>query len=77
MRKKKMSIVISPHLLEEMSNYVRKRGKSEFIEQALQNELKRLKKQQLIQAYRESAKEAEQENQFLEGVSGDGLPKAW
>ena len=52
MRKKKMSIVISPHLLEEMSNYVRERGRSEFIEQALQNELKRLKKQQLIQAYR-------------------------
>jgi metal-responsive CopG/Arc/MetJ family transcriptional regulator len=77
MRKKKMSIVISPHLLEEMSNYVRKRGRSKFIEQALQNELKRLKKQKLIQAYRESAKEAEQENQFFEGVSGDGLSKAW
>ena len=77
MRKKKMSIVISPHLLEEMSYYVRERGRSEFIERALQNELKRLKKQQLIQAYRESAEEAEQENQFLEGVSGDGLPKAW
>jgi metal-responsive CopG/Arc/MetJ family transcriptional regulator len=76
MRKKKMSIVISPHLLEEMSKYVRKRGRSKFIEQALQNELKRLKKQQLIQAYRESAKEARQENQFFEGVSGDGLSKA-
>ncbi|UCH92576.1 MAG: hypothetical protein JSV88_20080 [Candidatus Aminicenantes bacterium] len=77
MRKKKMSVVISPHLLEEMSNYVRKRGMSKFIEQALKNELKRLKKQQLIQAYRESAKEARQENQFFEGVSGDGLSQAW
>jgi hypothetical protein len=60
-----------------MSNYVRKRGMSKFIEQALKNELKRLKKQQLIQAYRESAKEARQENQFFEGVSGDGLSQAW
>ena len=72
-----MSIVISPHLLEEMSNYVRKRGMSKFIEQALKNELKRLKKKQLIQAYRESAEEARQENQFFEGVSGDGLSQAW
>jgi predicted glycosyl hydrolase (DUF1957 family) len=73
MRKKKMSIVISPYLVEEMSNYVKKRGMSKFVEQALKNELKRLKKQQLIQAYSESAKEARQENQFFEGVSGDGL----
>jgi predicted glycosyl hydrolase (DUF1957 family) len=77
MRKKKMSIVISPNVLEEMSTYVRKRGMSKFIEQALKNELKRLKKQQLIQAYRESAQEARQENQFFEGVSGDGLSQAW
>jgi predicted glycosyl hydrolase (DUF1957 family) len=77
MRKKKISVVISPRLVEEMSNYVRKRGMSKFIEQALKNELKRLKKQQLIQAYRESAKEARQENQFFEGVSGDGLSQAW
>jgi predicted glycosyl hydrolase (DUF1957 family) len=73
MRKKKMSIVISPYLVEEMSSYVKKRGMSKFVEQALKNELKRLKKQQLIQAYSESAKEARQENQFFEGVSGDGL----
>ena len=77
MRKKKMSVVISPNVLEEMSTYVRKRGMSKFIEQDLKNELKRLKKQQLIQAYRESAKEARQENQFFEGVSGDGLSQAW
>jgi len=77
MRKKKMSIVISPQLRDEMSNYVRERGMSKFIEQALKNELTRLKKQQLIQAYRESAKEARQENQFFEGVSGDGLSEAW
>ncbi len=77
MRKKKMSITISPHLLEEMSNYVRERGMTKFIEQALKNELTRLKKQQLIQAYRESAKEARQENQFFEGAIGDGLSEAW
>lgn len=41
------------------------------------NELKRFKRQQLIQAYRESEKEVRQENQFFEGVSGDGLSEAW
>lgn len=73
MRKKKISIVISPLLFEEIANLVSTRGRSQFIEQALRNELKRIKEKQLIDAYRESALEAEQENQFFEGVSGDGL----
>jgi metal-responsive CopG/Arc/MetJ family transcriptional regulator len=73
MRKQKISIVLSPQLLEEINCRVSERGRSRFIEQALENELKRVKREQLIDAYRESAKEAEQENQFFEGVSGDGL----
>jgi len=73
MRKKKISIIVSPQLLVEVSDYVGERGRSQFIEQALRNELQRIKKQKLIDAYRESAEEAEQENLFFEGVSGDGI----
>ncbi len=77
MRKKKISIVLSPQLLEEMSRHISDRERSRFIEQALRNELKRLKRELLIDAYRESAQEAEQENRFFEGVSSDGLSEAW
>ncbi len=73
MREQKISIALSPRLLKEMSHLVNERGRSRFIEQALVNELERVKRAQLIEAYRESAKEAEQENQFFEGISGDGL----
>ncbi len=73
MRKKKMSVVISPQLLEEISTYVVEKKRSQFIELALQNELKRIKREKLIEAYRESAHETEQENQFFEGAIGDGL----
>ena len=69
MRKKKISIVISPLLFEEMANFISERGRSQFIEQALENELKRMRKELLINAYKESALEAEQENQFFDGVS--------
>ncbi len=75
MRKQKISIALSPHLLEEISQHASERGRSRFIEQALENELERVKRVQLIEAYRESAKEAEEENYFFEGVSGDGLSK--
>ena len=77
MRKKKISIVVHPQLLEEIENYIGERERSRFIENALLRELKRLKREQLIKAYRESAQEAEQENRFFEGVSGDGLSETW
>jgi hypothetical protein len=73
MRKAKMSVVISPQLVEEISSYVTERKRSQFVEQALQNELKRIKREKLIEAYRESALETEQENQFFEGATGDGI----
>ena len=73
MRKIKMSVVLSPQLVEEISNYVNERGRSKFIEQALKNELRRIKREQLIKAYRESAEECEQESKFFEGVIGDGI----
>jgi len=68
-----MSVVISPQLVEEISNYVAEKKRSQFVELALQNELRRIKREKLIEAYRESAAEAEQENQFFEGVIGDGI----
>ena len=73
MRKKKISIVICPQLLEEIESYIGERERSRFIENALLNELKQVKREQLIKAYRESAQEAEQENRVFEGVNGDGL----
>lgn len=71
--RKKISIIVSPQLLMEVSDYVGERGRSQFIEQALKNELQRIKRQKLIDAYRESAEEVEQENRFFEGVSSDGI----
>lgn len=73
MRKTKMSVMISPQLVEEISGFIAERKRSQFIEQALENELKRLKHERLIEAYRESALETEEENRFFEGVIGDGL----
>ena len=73
MRKKKISILVSPQLLVEMSDYVGERGRSQFIEQALRNKLQRIKKQKLIDAYRELAEVVEQENRFFEGVNGEGI----
>ncbi|MCP5106033.1 MAG: hypothetical protein GY950_21795 [bacterium] len=73
MRKKKISIILSPQLLVEMSDYVEERGRSQFIEKALKNELQRIKKQKLTDAYRESEEETEEENRFFEGVNGDGI----
>lgn len=73
MRKTKMSFVISPQLLDEISGYVTERKRSQFIELALRNELRRIKHEKLIEAYRESALETEQENQFFEGATGDGI----
>ncbi len=76
-RKRKISIVISPRIIDEMSEYINERGRSQFIERALENELKRLKRELLIEAYKEAALEAEKENSFLEGVSSDGISQAW
>jgi hypothetical protein len=59
--------------MKEITYYVESRGRSRFIEKALLNELNRIKLNKLIEAYRESAKDAEDENQFFEGAIGDGL----
>ncbi|MDQ1351363.1 MAG: hypothetical protein QG657_1665 [Acidobacteriota bacterium] len=59
--------------MEEIANYVESGGRSQFIEKALLNELKRIKRNKLIEAYRESAKDAEDDNRFFEGAIGDGL----
>jgi metal-responsive CopG/Arc/MetJ family transcriptional regulator len=73
LRKIKISVAIAPHVMEEIANYVDSRGRSRFIEEALLNELKRIKRNILIEAYRDFAKEAEKENQFFEGAIGDRL----
>jgi hypothetical protein len=57
MRKTKMSVVISPQLVEEILSPVTERKKSPFVKQALENELKRIRHEILIEAYRESALE--------------------
>ncbi|HLP47553.1 MAG TPA: hypothetical protein VK186_11710 [Candidatus Deferrimicrobium sp.] len=77
MRKTKISIAITPELVEEIANYVKRREISRFIEKALQNELERIKHDSLIEAYRESAQEAENENRFFEGATDDGLSQTW
>ncbi|HLP44349.1 MAG TPA: hypothetical protein VK469_00275 [Candidatus Kapabacteria bacterium] len=43
----------------------------------MQNELKRIKHDLLIEAYREFAQEAENENRFFEGATDDGLSQTW
>ncbi len=73
MRKTKISVVISPQLVEEILSPVTERKKSQFAEQALQNEIKRIRNEILVEAYRESALETERENQFFEGAVGDGI----
>jgi predicted transcriptional regulator len=73
MSKVKMSFAVSPEVMHELDHFVNQRERSRFIEKALLKELKRIKREKLIEAYRESAEEAKKENQFLEGVSGDGI----
>jgi len=73
MSKVKMSFAVSPEVRQELDHIVHQRGRSQFIEKALVKELKRIKREKLIEAYRESAEEAEKENQFFEGVSSDGI----
>jgi len=68
---------VTVSLPKEVANLLReeipRRKRSEFIAETIKKQLRKLKEQALIKAYKEAYTEIEKENQEFDGVTADGI----
>ena len=71
--KEKVTISLPKEVVNALREEIPRRKRSEFIAEMLKIQLKKLKEQALIKAYKEAYNEIEKENQEFDGVSDDGI----
>ncbi|MCD6318327.1 hypothetical protein J7M02_04605 [Candidatus Aerophobetes bacterium] len=71
--KEKVTISLPEEVVNALREEIPRRKRSKFIAEMLKIQLKKLKEQELIKAYKEAYSEIEKENQEFNGVSGDGI----
>ena len=71
--KEKVTISLPEEVVNALREEIPRRKRSKFIAEMLKIQLKKLKEQALIKAYKEAYSEIEKENQEFNGVSGDGI----
>jgi len=61
------------YLLDALREKIPRRKRSKFIAETIKKQLKKLKEQALINAYKDAYAEIEKENQEFDGATGDGI----
>jgi metal-responsive CopG/Arc/MetJ family transcriptional regulator len=69
----KVSVSLPKEIIEALRKEIPGRQRSKFIAQTIKKQLKKMKKQVLVKAYKEAYAEIEKENQEFDGATGDGI----
>ena len=71
--REKVTISLPKEVVNTLREEIPKRKRSEFITEILKKQLKKIKEQTLIKAYKEAYREIEEENQEFNGTAGDDI----
>ena len=69
----KVSVSLPKEIIDALRKEIPRRKRSKFIAQTIRKQLKKMKKQVLIQAYKEAYVGIEKENQEFDGATGDDI----
>jgi len=67
----KVTVSLPKEIVDTLRKEIPRRKRSKFIAETVKNQLKKMKKQALIKAYKEAYTEIEKENQEFDGVIGE------
>lgn len=71
--KEKVTISLPKEVVDALREEIPNRNRSKFIAETIKKQLRKLKEQALIKAYKEAYTEIKKENQEFDGVTGDGI----
>jgi len=69
----KITISLPKEVVNALKEEIPIRKRSKFIAEIIKKQLRKLKEEALIKAYKEAYSEIKKESQDLSGVSGDGI----
>ena len=69
----KVTVSLPKEIVDTLRKEIPRRKRSKFIAETIKKQLKKMKKQVLIKAYKEAYTEIEKENQEFDGTTGDGI----
>jgi len=71
--REKVTVSLPKEIVDALREEIPRRKRSKFIAGIIKKQLKKLKEQALINAYKEAYAEIEKENQEFNGATGDGI----
>jgi len=71
--REKITISLPKEVVNALKEEIPIRKRSKFIAEIIKKQLRKLKEEALIKAYKEAYSEIKKESQELSGVSGDGI----
>ena len=71
--REKVTVSLPREIVDLLREEIPRRKRSKFIAETIKKQLKKLKEQALIDAYKEAYAEIEKENQEFNGATGDGI----
>ncbi len=71
--REKITISLPKEVANALKEEIPIRKRSKFIAEIIKKQLRKLKEEALIKAYKEAYSEIKKESQELSGVSGDGI----
>ncbi len=69
----KVTVSLPKEIVDTLRKEIPRRKRSKFIAETIKKQLKKMKKQVLVKAYKEAYTEIEKENQEFDGTTGDGI----
>lgn len=70
----KVTVSLPKETVDALRKEIPRRKRSKFIAEIIKKQLRKVKEEALIKAYKEAYTEIKKENQEFDGVSGDGIP---
>ncbi|NQS88481.1 hypothetical protein HQ584_01640 [Patescibacteria group bacterium] len=71
--REKVTVSLPKEIVSALREEIPRRKRSEFIAETIKKQLKKLKEEALIKAYKEAYTEIKKENQEFDGATGDGI----
>ena len=69
----KVTVSLPKEIIEALRKEIPRRKRSKFIAQTIKRQLKEIKEEGLIKAYKQAYSGIEKENQEFDGVTGDSI----
>jgi len=69
----KVTVSLPKETIDALRKEIPRRKRSKFIAEIIKKQLRKVKEEALIKAYKEAYAEIKKENQEFDGVSGDGI----